>query len=313
MSEPRVFIILCTYNSVKTLEESVNSLLEQTYSNFSLLIINDGSTDNSSELIAKLKAKDQRIQVIAKENSGLGDSRNKGIEIAHEQGGEFIAFCDADDVWLPNKLALQMRLFSEQLDADVVVTDMIYYDKSENFQEDDELKYSKIDKIFEVLCKYNFTFQPVTAIVRTKLFVEYAKFTKDHSGQDFFPFLFFAYKKCHFYKVEKKLYRERQLEGSLQRSPNSLLLSGTARTFALRKLIIIEKKNQQLTPEELQITHEAHDRYCSWMLSGTRKSLTYTNAIREAWKNRGEFYSKKCFFKEMGKTLLYPAVNWYRT
>jgi glycosyltransferase involved in cell wall biosynthesis len=74
------------------------------------LVINDGSKDNTLEVIQKLSQKDPRIKVLDKKNSGVSDTRNLGIEMSK---GDFIAFLDADDIWLPNKLEIQVSLMQK--------------------------------------------------------------------------------------------------------------------------------------------------------------------------------------------------------
>ncbi len=89
-----ISIIVPIYNSSAYLEECIDSILSQTYTNFELYLINDGSTDNSSEIIETYSRKDSRVNVIHKYNSGVSDTRNMGIKAAR---GEAICFIDSDD------------------------------------------------------------------------------------------------------------------------------------------------------------------------------------------------------------------------
>ncbi|XDD45033.1 glycosyltransferase family 2 protein [Leptospira sp. WS39.C2] len=94
---PKVSVIMPAYNAVLYLEESVNSLLNQTFKDWELLLVDDCSKDNTLTIANEIAKKDSRIHVVPKEkNSGSADTRNKGIELAK---GEYIAFLDADDVW----------------------------------------------------------------------------------------------------------------------------------------------------------------------------------------------------------------------
>ncbi|NOY22054.1 MAG: glycosyltransferase family 2 protein [Acidobacteria bacterium] len=104
-------VIMPVYNSKKFLEESANSVLSQQYDSLELLLIDDGSTDGSRVLIHKLSAQDRRVRpIFLPSNSGPARSRNAGIEQAT---GQFIAFLDSDDVWLPEKLKLQLQFMKE--------------------------------------------------------------------------------------------------------------------------------------------------------------------------------------------------------
>lgn len=100
-----VSIIIPCYNAEKYIIETIRSLINQTYSNWELIIVNDGSTDNSLAIIKEFAEKDKRISFIDKSNSGVSDSRNKGLE---KSKGDFIAFLDADDIWKPEYLEKQI-------------------------------------------------------------------------------------------------------------------------------------------------------------------------------------------------------------
>lgn len=91
---PKVSIIVPIYNSELHLSRCINSILAQTYTNFELILINDGSSDSSGKLCNDYATKDSRIIVIHKENEGTSSARNKGLEIAK---GEYITFIDSDD------------------------------------------------------------------------------------------------------------------------------------------------------------------------------------------------------------------------
>lgn len=106
----KVSVIMPVHNAGEYIEEAIQSVLVQTYSNWELLIVDDRSTDNSVEIIMKYVALDSRIRMFANsKSSGMpGAPRNKGVE---EATGRFIAFLDSDDVWLPEKLEQQIPLF----------------------------------------------------------------------------------------------------------------------------------------------------------------------------------------------------------
>ncbi|MDC3337585.1 glycosyltransferase family 2 protein [Flavobacteriales bacterium] len=99
--ENLVSVIIPAYNAGPYIEETVHSVLQQTYTNFELIIVNDGSTDNTLEQLELLKEKHSMLQLITKTNSGVCDSRNMGFNGAK---GEYITFLDADDTWDPSFL-----------------------------------------------------------------------------------------------------------------------------------------------------------------------------------------------------------------
>jgi len=114
-----ISIIVSIYNSDKTLVSMIDSVLYQTYKNFELILINDGSKDNSSNIIKKYLKKDKRIVLIDKENSGLTKSLNIGLKRVK---GDYIARLDADDIWKKDKLEKQMKFLEENKDYFLVGT-----------------------------------------------------------------------------------------------------------------------------------------------------------------------------------------------
>jgi len=105
-----VSIIIPTYNSEKTIRETIESILNQTYPHFEIIITDDASIDNTISTIQTIKDKRIRLYELAK-NSGAGVARNKSIQMAK---GRFIAFCDSDDLWKSNKLEIQIKFMSEK-------------------------------------------------------------------------------------------------------------------------------------------------------------------------------------------------------
>lgn len=103
-NEPLVSVIIPTYNRGRLILDSVNSVLNQTYKNIELIVVDDCSTDDTKEVIESIK--DSHIKYIKLEkNSGACIARNRGIE---KSTGEFIAFNDSDDLWIPEKICRQL-------------------------------------------------------------------------------------------------------------------------------------------------------------------------------------------------------------
>ncbi|MBV6623678.1 MAG: glycosyltransferase [Rivularia sp. (in: Bacteria)] len=111
---PIISVVVPAYNSQSTILETINSVLEQTFSDFELIVINDGSTDKTLEILATVK--DARLKVYSYPNGGLPAARNRGIARA---SGEFISFIDADDLWTPDKLELQLQALQKSPSAGV--------------------------------------------------------------------------------------------------------------------------------------------------------------------------------------------------
>lgn len=105
-----VSIITPCYNGAKHIVETIDSVLTQTYKNWEMLIVDDGSTDNSAEIIRNYVKRDNRITLIQQSNQGSASARNKGIYLAK---GQYIALLDADDLWLPEFLEEQINYMKE--------------------------------------------------------------------------------------------------------------------------------------------------------------------------------------------------------
>ncbi len=103
---PSITVLMSVYNSARWLSESIRSVLDQTFRDFEFIIVDDGSTDNSLEILEQYKAQDSRLIIISKPNTGLADSLNQGIQKAR---GEWIARLDADDICETTRLEKQIE------------------------------------------------------------------------------------------------------------------------------------------------------------------------------------------------------------
>lgn len=114
LQENLVSIVMPAFNAGATIEESVNSVIDQTYSNWELIIVNDGSKDNTFQLISDLSKNDDRIRIINKEqNEGISAARNTAISLAR---GRYLCFLDSDDLWKPHKLDVQISSMNSNPD-----------------------------------------------------------------------------------------------------------------------------------------------------------------------------------------------------
>ncbi|OGS71119.1 MAG: hypothetical protein A3F91_08330 [Flavobacteria bacterium RIFCSPLOWO2_12_FULL_35_11] len=111
--EKLVSVVIPTYNRVKTIARAINSVLNQTYKKLEILVVDDGSTDNTEKIVRNFK--DDRIKYIRHPyNKGGGAARNTGIRASM---GEYIAFLDSDDEWLPEKIEKQLNVFHKSNDS----------------------------------------------------------------------------------------------------------------------------------------------------------------------------------------------------
>ena len=122
---PLISVIMSVYNGTRYLNESIASILSQTFTDWEFIIINDGSTDNSESIVQGWQKQDERIKLISRSNKGLTISLNQGLSYAQ---GEYIARMDADDIALPDRFAKQVAFLDENPDHVAVGCRMLVID-----------------------------------------------------------------------------------------------------------------------------------------------------------------------------------------
>lgn len=174
---PKVSVVIATYNMAQYIGQAIESVLNQTYRNLDVHVVDDGSTDETREVVAALRARDSRVHYHWQANAGQTKAKNFGIRMS---SGCFVAFCDADDSWTPHKLAVQMPRFDSdrvgvvysrraQMSADGVVLE-------ERQSEDEDGRFYS-GSITAQLFKHNFiTFG--TAVVRRRCLDEVGLFNE---------------------------------------------------------------------------------------------------------------------------------------
>ena len=176
-SKPLVSIIMNCHNGGKFLEQSVNSIISQTYKNWELIFWDNDSKDDSKKIITKFP--DKRIKYFkSKKFNRLYKSRNLAIQNAK---GDFISFLDTDDLWQKDKLEKQINFFSKNKDYEIVYSNYNIYDESKKKK---FIKFKKVlpsGMVFKQLLR-NYTVGIVTICLRSNLF-------KDNSFNDNFDII----------------------------------------------------------------------------------------------------------------------------
>lgn len=135
--KPKISVVVPIYNCEKYLETTIKSLLKQTLKEIEIILVNDGSTDNSLEIATKYESLDSRIEVLTQSNKGVSRARNFGISIAN---GEYIGFVDSDD-WVNPELYETLYILADMHKLDLVIS---------NFEQ--ELEGKKITETLEIKC-----------------------------------------------------------------------------------------------------------------------------------------------------------------
>ena len=194
----KLTILMPVFNTKEEyLKEAIESILNQTFKNFELLIINDGSTNNAEEVI--LSYNDTRIRYISQENKGISYTRNKGIELAN---GEYIAFMDSDDISLPTRLEKQVNFLAKNPKVSIVGTWL------ETFPKKQLIKMPKTPKVIDFLVKSSMN--QATVMFKKNDFLTYnLKYNENLETAEDYELWTRAIKVLNFANIQEKLYRYR--------------------------------------------------------------------------------------------------------
>jgi glycosyltransferase involved in cell wall biosynthesis len=121
MNHRLISVVIPTYNRAYCISRAIRSALCQTYSRLEVIVVDDGSDDNTEEVVSKIAAADNRLVYTSQNHAGVGAARNHGMRIAK---GEYVALLDSDDSWEPWKLEIQAACLAAHPELALVCTDM---------------------------------------------------------------------------------------------------------------------------------------------------------------------------------------------
>lgn len=125
--KPLVSVIMPSFNQADFLVEAISSVQRQTYSNIEIVVVNDGSTDHTADILKTLSEQDQRIRYFSQENKGMAAAINKAIK---EARGEYVVFLDSDDIYEPEKIEKQLAMLQQDKSIDLIYTAIQVIDKN---------------------------------------------------------------------------------------------------------------------------------------------------------------------------------------
>lgn len=173
---PKISVIIPAYNSEDTILETIKSVQKQTFSDWELIVINDGSTDGTIQLVNEIN--DSRLKVFSYENGGLSVARNRGITNAK---GEFIAFLDADDLWTPDKLELQLEVLRKNPEAGVAYSWTYFMEEKGEYCHTDRQLFFE-GNVFANLLTDNFIANGSNPLIRRQAIESVGEFDASVSG-----------------------------------------------------------------------------------------------------------------------------------
>jgi glycosyltransferase involved in cell wall biosynthesis len=224
---PAISVVIPAFNAMNYLPETLASVLNQSYNDIEVIVVNDGSLDETERWVSQIK--DPRVKLISQENQGLAGARNTGIVQAR---GEYIAFLDADDLWEPTKLEKQVRVLEENPEVALVYTWVAYIDEKGK-STGKVLKNQAEGEVWKKLIEHNIVECGSVAMVRRSCF-EAVGFFDRHLGsyvEDWDMWLRIA-SRYPFKVVKEPLVYYRQVSSGASKN-----WEGMARSFEL----VIEK------------------------------------------------------------------------
>lgn len=208
---PLVSVIMPSYNHERYISEAIESVLNQTFTDFELIIIDDASKDNSKQIIESFRKNDDRIEVIFHErNMGIERTVNDCIEIAK---GKFIALFASDDVWLPEKLEEQLKVFQRDPQVGLVYSDAYIINERKNNEItkfSDTYTFYKGDIYTKLLCAYSKFIPGLTIMVKKECFDRVGLLDPETHGIGDYDMLLRISKQYNVDFVDKPLAKYRQ-------------------------------------------------------------------------------------------------------
>jgi len=294
---PQISVVMAVYNSVNFIDEAIKSILNQTFEDFELIIIDDASTDGSISAINHFAKRDKRIKVIKnKNNLGVAESRNKGLKIAR---GKYIAITDSDDVCKKERLEVEYRYLEKNTDVFLVGSSFEYIDQRGNKKGKKiiNLPQNKLDK--RILNGYEL----LNATIMFRNGFNYYYRRKFTLSEDYDLFLRLISDKRRISILSKNLYEYRINPSSLMhtQSNKQKLFAKKAREFYNERCYNRKDSYESFNPSTILSLKEKHisgellvkARELKFLFKNTHNMHKYRKEIKRFWQEQGMFKWKK--------------------
>jgi teichuronic acid biosynthesis glycosyltransferase TuaG len=272
MIKPKVSVIMPAFNAELYIEEAIRSVIDQTFQNWELIIINDGSTDATRAIADRYVLKDDRIKLINQQNKKQATARNTGITIAN---GDWIAFLDADDLWVPVKLEKQLQMIQAYPKAGVIFSDGYIFSEGIN----ENTSYGTVAGLFEANEMYKLEYQgnyiPVLSVLFNKKHLnEIGPFDENpfiQGCEDWDYWLRLAINGVSFFGMEEKLFYYRKHASNMS-NDNQLMIFAKATVF-------IKNLRKELLPsnEIKKINAFINLTVCNFLRTGKTEEALFLN------------------------------------
>jgi glycosyltransferase involved in cell wall biosynthesis len=203
-NEPLVSVLLPVFNAEHYIEEALKSIINQTYKNLEIIVVNDGSTDTSLSIIEKLAKQDNRIVIINKNNSGIVNSLNLAIE---KSRGKYLVRMDADDISLPYRITTQVDFMEKNQNIDICGS---YIQVFGNIVKEKVLKYPLTDKYIKEKLIYAAPFAHPAIIIRRKSLINnHLKYNDSFQHAEDYALYVYSSSYLHYANIPKILLKYR--------------------------------------------------------------------------------------------------------
>ncbi|MFS8130965.1 MAG: glycosyltransferase family 2 protein [Candidatus Dojkabacteria bacterium] len=257
--KPRVSVLMPVYNAEEFLEDSAGSILAQTFTDFELLLLDDGSKDKSLEIAKKLAEKDSRVRVLPNEaNMGIVKTLNRGISLAR---GEFLARMDSDDFSLPERFAEQVKYLDEHPDYSVCGSWVVTFGNHNGnvWELPSDPNLVKVTMLF-----YSALTHPAIMMRKKVIFEDLALEYEGYHGEDYILMMKVA-KRSKLSNVPKVLFKYRTHDNSL------MVINGVANQEVANGVRMDQLKSLGITPTEEEF--EIHKKFGRWGFEDSAKFL----------------------------------------
>ena len=276
MSKPLVSVIIPTFNRGYCLEESIRSVLEQSFIDFELVVVDDGSTDNTSELVRRFPA--VKLIRLEEKNRGVSFARNRGVV---EAQGDWVGFLDSDDLWEQGKLATQVKWIERHPDLQMVYTDEIWI--RNGLRVNPMNKHRKYSGDIFRYCLPLCIVSPSSVLLRAKVLSEVGGFDESMPVCEDYDLWLRIAKRYPFHFIEEKLIVKRGgHEDQLSRKYWGM---DRWRVYALEKLL----KENRLDEEQRDLVVTMLIEKCEILINGFGKRGK--NSEKEYYRNLVARYS----------------------
>ncbi len=242
--QPLVSVIIPTYNRADLVVQAVQSALNQTYTNVEIIVVDDGSTDNTRELLNQYEAE---IKYIYQERTERSKARNEGFRYSK---GDYVAFLDSDDLWLPAKIEKQVQVLENRHDVGVVYTGVQFIDRNGNpYNQEMRWDTPKRQVLYEDLMTNNIVTGTTSSVMIRRISLEKVGLFDEtmNTCEDLDLYRRLA-RDCNFHKIDLPLVKFRIHPGNTQHNASQMAKGWET---------IIEKLSQDTPPDYEYYRNEA--------------------------------------------------------